>query len=73
MKPLTVGASVVVCLWLSACAGMSGNRISRSEPVGRVIDAGKVVAVNQWAQRKGATVIWINYPIRSSRDKFAGG
>jgi hypothetical protein len=74
LKPLAVGAAVVVCLGLSACAGSMGrNGISRSEPLGREIDLGKVVAVNQWAERRGATVVWVNYPVRQSRDRPSGG
>ena len=74
MKPLVVGAAVVVCLGLSACAGSMGrNGISRSEPLRFEIDAGKVAAVNQWAERKGATVIWINYPVLPVGGRSRGG
>lgn len=74
MKVLAVSAAVVVCLGLSACAGSMGRSgMSRSEPLGREIDVGKMVAVNQWAERKGATVLWVNYPVRPSRATPAGG
>lgn len=26
------------------------------------VDVGKVTTVNQWAEQKGARVMWINYP-----------
>ncbi|TLY50746.1 MAG: hypothetical protein E6K53_09515 [Gammaproteobacteria bacterium] len=26
------------------------------------VDVGKVTTVNQWAEQKGAKVMWINYP-----------
>ena len=67
MKYLAIGASVALCFALSACAGgMGQNGISRSGAAGDGVDAGKVAAVNQWAQQKGATVIWMNYPSRAS-------
>ena len=31
------------------------------------IDYGKVIAVNQWALRRHATVMWVNYPTRPER------
>ena len=37
------------------------------------IDYGKVIAVNQWAERKGALVVWVNYPTRPVRNKPTGG
>ena len=74
MKVLAMSAAVVVCLGLSACADSMGrNGIYRSEPLGREIDVGKVIAVNQWAERKGAIVVWVNYPVRPSRDRPTGG
>ena len=74
MKVLAVSAAVAVCLGLSACAGSMGrNGISRGEPLGREIDVGKMAAVNQWAERKGATVLWVHFPVRPSRATPTGG
>lgn len=74
MKSLAISVAIALCFGLSACAGgMGQNGISRSEPAGHEVDMGKVAAVNQWAQTKGATVIWLNYPLRASRGRTAGG
>jgi hypothetical protein len=63
MKSLAAGLAILGTLALSACAGTSGpNGIARDSNVGAQVDVGKVVAVNQWALRRGAHVVWINYP-----------
>jgi len=36
------------------------------------IDVGKVLAVNEWAERRRATVVWINYPKKSAHMKDDG-
>lgn len=73
MKFLVMGASVALCFGLSACAGgMGKNGIARSGPMASDVDGGKVATVNQWAQEKGATVIWMNYPSRLSRSRADG-
>jgi hypothetical protein len=68
MKVLAISATCVICLGLSACAGSAGrNGMTRSGPgplSEENIDYGKVVAVNRWALRRGATVVWVNYPVR---------
>ncbi|GAA0715015.1 hypothetical protein [Dokdonella soli] len=67
MKWLAIGAAAAVSLGLSACAGSAGrNGIARSGSMDSDIDYGKVVAVNQWAERRHATVVWVNYPTRRS-------
>lgn len=70
MKTLTASAAIAICLGLTACAGGTGpNGLSRSEPVDRDVDYVKVAAVTQWAQQRGATVVWLNYPVVPARAK----
>jgi hypothetical protein len=57
--------AILLCLGVSACAGTAGN--TRGTAAGNNIDYGKVLAVNQWAMRRHATVVWLQYPMR--RDK----
>ena len=70
MKSLAIGAAIVVSLGLTACTGTS-NRMSRSDSPDSRIDMVKVVGVNQWAERRGARVMWVNYPL--IRDKVNEG
>jgi hypothetical protein len=35
----------------------------------RPLDAEKVTAVNQWAETRGAKVLWIHYPTKREHDK----
>jgi len=50
-------------LALGGCASMGGaQHANNGFDSGSDIDMGKVVAVNQWAETKGARVMWINYP-----------
>ena len=32
------------------------------------VDAGKVVAVDRWAKREHATVMWVHYPQEADRE-----
>lgn len=48
-------------LVLGGCASIGGAQHANN-PFGSEVDVGKVVAVNQWAETKGARVMWINYP-----------
>ena len=77
MKGLVISATCVICLGLTACAGTAGsNGITHAVPGLRSdqeVDYGKVAAVNQWAERKGATVIWINYPVLPARVRRGDG
>ena len=57
--PLLTAASVL--LLLSACA-------TAPRPLSQVADTGKVTAVDQWAQTKHATVVWVNTPRTTPRD-----
>lgn len=74
MRTLAMGAAVVLCLAVSACAGTSGgNGIARGSKMDNDIDVGKVVAVNEWAVNRHATVVWINYPKKPVRQKDDSG
>lgn len=67
MRSLTLGMALLLGLGLSACAATGGrDGIARSAH-GDDIDYGKVIAVNQWALRRHATVMWVNYPTRPER------
>lgn len=74
MESLTFGAAVVLSLGLSACAG-ADTRSGRSGDAAPAagVDYGKVVAVNQWAQRRGATLRWVHYPTVPPRDRNTDG
>lgn len=68
MKSLAAGLAILGTLALSACASTSGpNGIVRESNIGAPVDVGKVVTVNQWAQQRGARVVWINYPTIAER------
>ena len=69
MRSLAMGMAVLLCLGLSACAGTTGSM--RGSAAGNNIDYGKVLAVNQWAVRRHATVVWIQYP--QAREKRKDG
>ena len=71
MKRAVFGLAVGMCLGLCACAQTGGTRLNSATPsISEDIDMGKVIAVNQWALSRGATVVWINYPQKpkSSQD-----
>ncbi|MGA9343104.1 MAG: hypothetical protein WBV61_12335 [Rhodanobacteraceae bacterium] len=63
MKLLLSMALVGMVLALSACA--TGTSNLRGGPQDQELDSGKIAAVNQWAEIKGATVLWIHYPTRT--------
>jgi hypothetical protein len=72
MRTLATGITAVLCLAVSACAGTVGHNagITKSD---NEVDVGKVITVNEWAVRRHATVVWVNYPkkpanIRASDD-----
>jgi starvation-inducible outer membrane lipoprotein len=62
-------ATAAVCLGLSACAA-SPQRVAveREQMQNSDVDWGAVVAVNQWAERRGATLRWIHYPTTRKHD-----
>ena len=74
MRMLAMGAALVLSLAVSACAGTSGsNGIARGSSMDNDVDVGKVVAVNEWAVNRHATVVWVNYPKKSVRAKDTSG
>lgn len=63
MKTLAFGMWVAASgVVLSACAGGSG--VARVDASAHEFDQGKMIAVDQWARRVGAKVVWINPPQR---------
>jgi starvation-inducible outer membrane lipoprotein len=48
---------VTLCASLAACASAPPPRVAGSK-----IDVQKVATVNQWAETKGARVLWVRYP-----------
>ena len=74
MKSLATGAVLAMGLGLAACAGTSGRSgFVRGSSMDGNVDVGKVIAINQWALRRHATVLWINYPVRSVHPRPSDG
>jgi hypothetical protein len=42
--------------------------VEREQMQNSDVDWGAVVAVNQWAERRGATLRWIHYPTTRKHD-----
>ena len=62
---------VIGTLALGACAGVqTGPSRSKTATPGVDTDTVKVASVNQWAQDRHATVVWLHFPTKS---KEAGG
>ena len=57
-------AAAGVLFALGACT----TTAPRHDTAAARVDAGKVVAVDQWAERKHATVLWVHYPQAANRD-----
>ena len=55
--------ALALCAILGACASTgprSAGVATKARP-----DDGKVASVEGWARGRGATVVWINYPMRA--------
>jgi hypothetical protein len=68
MQRALVAASALA---LVACASTGERRHGAGFDPGDDYDAVKVATVTQWAQARGAVVVWINYP-RKRRDGDGG-
>lgn len=60
MKRSMLLACASLFLVLAGCVSTGGSRAVNQ--YGSDVDMDKVVTVNQWAQIKGATVVWVNLP-----------
>jgi hypothetical protein len=70
---LATGTAIVLCLAVSACAGTGGaNGASKMSNMDADVDVGKVIAVNDWAMRRHASVVWVNYPKKPAHLKDDG-
>jgi hypothetical protein len=56
---------------LGGCAAPGIRHGSQSDP-NDDFDAGKVATVTQWAQTRGATVVWLHYPTKRRNDNDGG-
>jgi outer membrane protein assembly factor BamE (lipoprotein component of BamABCDE complex) len=55
--------------FLAAAAALAAlGACTTATPRHDAVDAGKVVAVDQWAKREHATVMWVHYPRAADRD-----
>ena len=61
MKRSILLALTGLCLVMGGCASM-GPATRPNHGFSSDVDVGKVIAVNQWAETKGATIVWVNYP-----------
>jgi hypothetical protein len=73
MRTLAIGTTVVLCLAVSACAGTGGGYGAGITKSDSQIDVGKVITVNEWAVRRHATVVWVNYPKKLPNAKDTNG
>jgi hypothetical protein len=72
MRTLALAAAIGGCLAISGCAGT--NDVARGDSrMDNELDASKVLSVNEWAERRHATVMWVNYPKKSAHPKESDG
>ncbi len=62
MKRIAIGLIVSLSLAVSACATSGGSGVRAGSKYRDGLDQGKIIAVNRWAEIKGARVLWINLP-----------
>jgi hypothetical protein len=65
---------VAVCaLSVGACATVQpGPSLSKTATPGADTDTVKVASVNQWAQDRHATVVWLHYPTMTKEPDRVG-
>ena len=73
MRTLAFAAAIVGCLAMSGCAGTNDGLVRGDSRMDNDVDAGKVLTVNEWAVRRHATVVWVNYPKKSAHPKDTDG
>lgn len=74
MKSLATGAVLAMSFGLAACAGTPAKSgFVLGSQMDANVDVGKVTAVNQWALKRHATVVWINFPVRSLHPRPSDG
>jgi hypothetical protein len=74
MRTLALAAAIVGCLAMSACAGTGNSGLVRGDSrMDNDIDANKVLTINEWAMRRHASVMWVNYPKKSAHQKETDG
>ena len=62
MQRLFPAAVVCGSLLLNACASQGAR--APGAPTRNVVDTNKVVTVERWSERSGATVVWLRYPVK---------
>ncbi|GAP66383.1 precorrin-3B C17-methyltransferase [Mizugakiibacter sediminis] len=62
MRAALYAATLVALSALAGCAGETTRPQNLASLYPGDVDWEKVVSVNQWAERKGATVVWVNMP-----------
>jgi len=73
MRTPAMGVAIVLCLAVSACAGTGGSHGAGITKSDSEVDVGKVITVNEWAVRRHATVVWVNYPKKAPVSKDTSG
>lgn len=74
MKARFFVATIAMGCVVSACAGPATRaHPERDLSLGPDADYGKILAVDQWALRKGANMVWVHYPKRPARERQARG
>lgn len=71
MKTPAIAVAAVLCLALSACAGTTQSKHGFVRRDDGELDLVKVIGVNQWARNRHASVLWVNYPVKSKALKEA--
>lgn len=73
MRQTRLAAALAMSLVLGACASTGAVRHRAQANPNDDFDAGKVATVTQWAERRGATVVWIHYPTKHRAGNDDGG